>query len=562
MRFSERIISNLNENELIGFTLRTISPLKLGWVVVLLLLITCLAIPCQMSIWIIKISEGHIDLIHWYLGLQIIEPLLNTCIVLNLRSGLANLARKKFIRNALLRYNSMTYLSKNKISITLFNENMQRAQWATYLVIDWGLPIILHLIGSLMGALLTFYEKNLITEFILTSGLIFFFHNFVIKPKQSTFTEIDKAARKIRNHISAKIQLFLIPFQYKELGPDDICEMHNQTIQQDHNLTSQWNQIMGFASMGNKFVGALITYVSISDPSLQGIQVVATFMLMTRVVSQLSSSVSDATQFTNQWNKHLNDWATFQEMMHDAEFSQDHEKLRIPKNLRIRNVTVTKGTFKLTADPKVIGLNIGQKQKILITGKTNGGKTTLMEALTGKIQGIELNQGVPENYHHLVADMFQTIREKFPSSKVTIRNFFKDEKNDQLIERCLRVTFCTPGAYDDFVRPFKESKESKDQNPYDVELSEALSGGQKTRLCLATRVYEMIKYKKQILILDEPEQGLDTDTKIAVIKNLFQEFADKTIFMISHLCECEHKMLGIRWNAHLHVVDGVIHRTM
>ena len=479
---------------------------------------------------------------------------------------LANYVRTKFIRDAVHKYDSMTFLSKNKIAITLFNENMWRAQWSVYLVIDWGLPTAMHLIGALLGAIVTFYEKKLIIEFIVISGLIFFFQNYVIKSKQKQFTEIDKTARKIRNHIIAKIQLFLIPFQYKEFGPDDICKMHNQTINQDQNLMSMWNQIMGLASIGNKFVGAVITYISISNltSDKNGIEIVATFMLMTKVISQLNSSVSDATQFMNQWNKHKNDWYTYQDMMKDADYCVVHEKHPLPENLIITNVCVIKGKFKLTASPGVIGLNIGKKQKILITGKSNGGKTTLMEGLTGKVQGIELNKGVPENYHHEVADMFQTIREKFPSSKVTIRNFFKDENDDQMIYRCLGITFCTPGSYEDFVRPFTELKEMDQttKNPYDVELSEALSGGQKTRLCLATRVYEMIKYNKQILILDEPEQGLDTDTKISVINNLFKEFSDKTIFMISHLCECEQKLLGIQWNAHLHVVDGVIYKKM
>jgi len=279
---------------------------------------------------------------------------------------------------------------------------------------------------------------------------------------------------------------------------------------------------------------------------------------MSKVIQGFNASVQDATQFMNQWNKHKNDWNTYQEMMREGEYENRHKKSQVPDDLKIQKICVKKGNFTLRAHPGVIGLNIGKNQKILITGKSNGGKTTLIEGLTGKVKGIELNHGIPENYHHEVADMFQTIREKFPSSKVTIRNFFKDEPDNQLIEHCLRIAFCTPGAYEDFIRPFTKTGSGSD--PYDVELSEALSGGQKTRLCLATRVYEMIKYGKQILILDEPEQGLDTENKIQVIKNLFKVFHDKTIFMISHLCECEHRLLGIQWDAHLHVSDGIVHR--
>lgn len=569
-----QFLALFDRKELIGYVVRSLVPLRLGWIVCGLLCITSLIIPCLMSQWIIQITQGNMNLINVYLGFQILEPILNTMIVSNLKLGLANIVKKKFIHDAMNRYNSMTYLSKNKISIDQFNQNMGQAQWSVYLAVDWGLPTIMYLTGSCVSAIITFYEKNLIKELIIISSLIFCFHNYVIGSKQKRFTEINKLARKIRNHVSAKIQLFLVPFQYKELSPDDICRMHDQAIQQDYNMMSMWNHIMGLTSCGNKTVGALLTFIAVNSANISANtgtnntmnhEIIATFMLMTKVISQLNASVSDATQFMNQWAKHKDDWNTFQDSLKYAEYSEDCEKLSVPDNLEIKNINVKKGTFTLIGGASISGLDIGKGKKILITGKTNGGKTTLMDGLTGKIRGIEFNsgQGMPENYYHSIADMFQTIREKFPSSKVSIRNFFKDEKNVQLIRQCLRIAFCTDNSYNDFMKPFTDQKDpdtSMNLHPYDVELSEALSGGQKTRLCIATRVYEMIKYDKQILILDEPEQGLDSETKIKVINNLFKEFADKTIFMVSHLCECERQLLNIQWDAHLHVIDGIVYK--
>ena len=61
------------------------------------------------------------------------------------------------------------------------------------------------------------------------------------------------------------------------------------------------------------------------------------------------------------------------------------------------------------------------------------------------------------------------------------------------------------------------TKEHKLHVPYDAQLNEILSGGQKSRLCLATRCYEIEKFGKKIFVLDEPEQGSDPETAISVI---------------------------------------------
>ena len=54
---------------------------------------------------------------------------------------------------------------------------------------------------------------------------------------------------------------------------------------------------------------------------------------------------------------------------------------------------------------------------------------------------------------------------------------------------------------------------------YDIKVT-GLSGGERMRLSLVFTLLETIKKKKQILILDEPEQGLDESTRRQVITNI------------------------------------------
>ena len=64
---------------------------------------------------------------------------------------------------------------------------------------------------------------------------------------------------------------------------------------------------------------------------------------------------------------------------------------------------------------------------------------------------------------------------------------------------------------------------------------------------------------KQVLILDEPEQGLDPIIGVRVIQNIFNMFQHKTIIMISHICDCQLTKLNIKWKYKLNIVDGLIY---
>ena len=64
-----------------------------------------------------------------------------------------------------------------------------------------------------------------------------------------------------------------------------------------------------------------------------------------------------------------------------------------------------------------------------------------------------------------------------------------------------------------------------------------LSGGQVQRLGLARAFYKDF----EILILDESTNALDSDTENIVYSNIKTEFADKTIFSITHNIELSKK---------------------
>ena len=63
---------------------------------------------------------------------------------------------------------------------------------------------------------------------------------------------------------------------------------------------------------------------------------------------------------------------------------------------------------------------------------------------------------------------------------------------------------------------------------YDDDLNDAVSGGEKQRLCIAIQLY-------RIIIMDEPEQGSDPKLAYEMICNIMERFNDKCFIIISHL---------------------------
>jgi ATPase subunit of ABC transporter with duplicated ATPase domains len=59
-----------------------------------------------------------------------------------------------------------------------------------------------------------------------------------------------------------------------------------------------------------------------------------------------------------------------------------------------------------------------------------------------------------------------------------------------------------------------------------------VGGGERKRLSLFYTIWNMTKRDKEVLILDEPEQGLDEDIRVKIIQNIFT--LNKTMMLVYH----------------------------
>jgi len=212
--------------------------------------------------------------------------------------------------------------------------------------------------------------------------------------------------------------------------------------------------------------------------------------------------------------------------------------LQFNKKIIVMQCKIQKESFSLIMQGKLI-LEAGKH--ILIQGPSGEGKTTFLNALFGLEDGITLSHGLPGNYFGDVVQMYQSFRENFKVTNLTLRQVFSDSMDDALVYKCLEVANCG--------RWIKRLT-------LDTKIG-IISGGEKTRLAIASLLYEVIVENKSILILDEPEQGSDPEIAYEMIKNIMEFVPNKMIIIVSHL-ERIGNANEFKWDNRICVNNGVI----
>ena len=85
----------------------------------------------------------------------------------------------------------------------------------------------------------------------------------------------------------------------------------------------------------------------------------------------------------------------------------------------------------------------------------------------------------------------------------------------------------TEGEISTFLNEFGITPELSEKRPSE------LSGGQRQRVCLA----RALLFKSDILLLDEPFTGLDTDNRLIALKKIKEYALTKPVILVSHISE-------------------------
>ncbi len=178
---------------------------------------------------------------------------------------------------------------------------------------------------------------------------------------------------------------------------------------------------------------------------------------------------------------------------------------------------------------KDINLNFKSGSKIGIVGKSGCGKSTFIDLLMGIsnpqigkifIDGKNL-ENCKKNWHKIIGCVPQDVFILDESLKKNIAFGLSDENiNDEKLEKVIHLSNLT------------ELKNSLKHGVDSLvgEKGSRLSGGQRQRIGIARALY----HNPKVLFFDEATNALDIETEKKIVKEIFTNQQNKTIFFVSH----------------------------
>ena len=222
-------------------------------------------------------------------------------------------------------------------------------------------------------------------------------------------------------------------------------------------------------------------------------------------------------------NKIINPQIDNSNFIHDSK-----NKITFLNTIKFKNFSF--GYEKNISILSSLNFEIKKGEKIAITGKNGSGKSTLINILMGFydeydgqiiIDEKNLNDSNLKSWQSKISYVPQklflfddTIKNNITLGQDNI--FFNEEKFKKA---------STISRVSEFVEPLEKKYETivKDEGT-------RFSGGQIQKISLARAIY----FSKDILVLDEFTNQVDNDSELQIIKDLFSEFKDSTIVLITH----------------------------
>lgn len=515
-----------------------------------------IAISIMKSYWLLRISKDNTQAaVVLYIVFMAILPIFNN-FTSEYRDETIVRIERLFKTDEYKRYDRLSFSSSNKSPVREFNNKLRNASRSIESIFSWGVNQTRGVLSSIISCVMIFWGNEMVLIFLALIVINVVMYKCRLVKLHSEFFTKRKKFQEQNQEIMNLLTLLLPLFQYKQKSPEYILEKDTILTENQSQINKMWKTIDVTISLTNVFGLAIVCYTTIDNN--------VKLLLLINSLGNFTSSIHGLMNFMNQFQRLESDFNMYQDFWKELEYKTKPREMKLANNITITSVNISRGNFQLRLSPANDRLVIKQGSKILVKGPSGHGKSTFINALMGKIDGVELLYGKPENFFHCYVEMYQTIKESLPTSQITIRQLFDDEKDDELIWECCRIC-----CVDDWLEKFGKENENKNEDslvinitkssPLDMKIQEKISGGQKTRLAMATRIHQAKQKKNRgenvILIFDEPEQGSDPEVAYQIINNIMQEFRNETMYIISHL-ELIHQKY--KWDNKLYIKDGLI----
>lgn len=470
-----------------------------------------------LFILVIILSESTSLIITWALitkryWLIISSPILISIINLfaqNYNIKLHYVITNKWKNIVFKHFYDMSYTSRKKIDMNDFKNQVEHTGFALINIITWAFPSLTRLLVILTSCLITFYVNGKAYFIIILPILCTLYYWFRMSIKQKTLTELRKTKKDIEKVIRPLFLWNLHLFQNRSRTVTETLNIQAPIIKADMMYSLGWysiNRELGFFAELISGISLYCISTSFSD-----------FLVNKVIFNQFTNSISNIGNLTNTIANNMKDFDRFIDIINSFESSPMLKQYDFIFYLSINSsIKLYQGTRKFTLYAS--HLTIYKHDKILLRGESGIGKTQLVNSLQGLIPGTLFNSKYePKQYESKWQYMNQQTRETIPSSGLTIRQMLEDEQNNQKIMNLVNIVLL---------------EDKFNINNLD-ETMDSLSGGERMRLSILYTLWDFDTRNKQILILDEPEQGLDENIRVKIMNNILRSIK-KPILVIYH----------------------------
>jgi len=259
-------------------------------------------------------------------------------------------------------------------------------------------------------------------------------------------------------------------------------------------------------------------------------------------ISILSQGISKLRFGKYSTDRLYNDLSMFDELQIPKFENENLNKMNVEKfeSLELKNISFCYDNDKKAKDWVIedSSLKISKGQMVGLIGESGSGKTTLVDIILGLLYpqrgSIYFNNiDIRDDINIWRSKLAYLPQDTFIIDQNIKTNIAIGVDNDNIDEKKLQKAI-EKAQLDKFIQSIPDK-----ENTHIGEGAIKISGGQRQRIALARAFY----HDKEILILDESTNSLDSQTENEIIKHLVSLKGEKTIIMITHkistISECD-----------------------
>jgi len=497
------------------------------------------------------IKEENVDLTNSFMMMTIMTILIQPLIIIqNKCSQLLLLESEiKFKHDSLINYLQLQTRARERTNIDAFNGKVADAYSAMSSIGIWTIDNFFHFIGSLWSVMIVLWkaEHKTQTLFIIFIVIVAIILYQLVNYKGSLWKEYIK--KNEENHNLRRITRLRVDTGDEK--PSALIDLLREKYTSYQSMWTISTIISSIINISSSFL-LVIVFWTIERSHL---------IVVSGMIKSLISSISSIIQNMDGLDRNLTQYELYRSFWKRNEkyLRNDPTQLSFPEQIDITKISIDLPHLTVSYDD--VPFSIKRGDKILVSGPSGSGKTTLIKGLQGLEDGVSLKSGIlPDQYMKEYVYFSQMIRARMPLIHININTLFNNASPKNIKRACDIV-----GIWE-WARKHSQEDEEDDHEhdhiPYMYEgvdlkkqITQDQSGGEKTRLALAVRLCTLMTQKRSIMVLDEPEQGLDPLMAYEVLERIFSEFKDITILVVSHL---ENPDRITSWNKKIHIVEGKI----